>query len=342
VSIEVVDGSFLMSEVGEREPIVALDSLGLAMHVARENGQRVFLTEPTVILDRRQLTPELCHHGLHLVAPILADAANVDGTVSLKLENLRIPLEPSPDGTRKFDVSGHVVLHQVSVGVRNPVLKQITDTVGRLLGKEIPQSVRLADEADIHFFVKGDRVHHDGLAFGLPTVSPDLVIRTSGSVGFDRTLDMNVDVPIPLALLRDGPLFRKLSERPLRFHVGGTLDQPVLGLPDDRGWYQELASRLLDGSSNVSAEGPSSDSPPDQFADALLQTLGDLMERRRNATARRSQSAEEAAGPRNRTLADRYRNWRNQRRRRPDTNSQSVEADETDSPAPAEANPQDF
>jgi hypothetical protein len=83
-------------------------------------------------------------------------------------------------------------------------------------------------------------------------------------------------VPIPLTLLHDGPLLRRLSQKPLDLHVTGTLAKPNVNLPTAEGLLQSVADLLL-------KEDPNTGEPP--LADTLLDGVGDLFERRRESRA---------------------------------------------------------
>jgi hypothetical protein len=85
-------------------------------------------------------------------------------------------------------------------------------------GKKPSDVVRAVQNADVRFEVRDGRMHHEGLRFGFPDISPDLLIRSSGSVGFDRTLDFVLDVPPVLADRKD----------PVKLRVTGTLEKPVV------------------------------------------------------------------------------------------------------------------
>ena len=92
---------------------------------------------------------------------------------------------------------------------------------------------------------------------------------STGSVGLDETIDLQLEVPIPLTLIRDGPLARRLSQRPLLFHVSGTLERPVLKFRGNKGWLDELVN-ILDADSD-SAE-------PSHVARTILGIVDDVME----------------------------------------------------------------
>ncbi len=329
ISIAIDDGRFVLHDKLEMPAVVILDRLDLRMHIRNQGGERVFVAEPCTLLNQSELTEGMCHQGLQLIAPILADAANVTGNVSLRLDKLLIPLETSTTRTNELELEGHLLLHRVTAGARNPLLKELTQLVSRLLGRKIPGAIRIADGADVHFRVQQGRVFHEGFAFGLPEVSSDLQIRTKGWVGLDRSLDLQVDIPIPLAMLHDGSLLKKLSDRPLRFQIRGSLDKPLIGLPDDRRWYEELAKRLLSDSENSDPQF----TKLEPLAESVLDTLGDLLERRRHksdaaAKSNGSESRPDSSAPAP-SLMDRFRGWRTQRHNQDRPNLSGQNSDET-------------
>ena len=48
-------------------------------------------------------------------------------------------------------------------------------------------TIRLADESVVSFAVRDGRVEHRDLAFGLPDLGAEFVVRTQGTVGMDGT-----------------------------------------------------------------------------------------------------------------------------------------------------------
>jgi len=278
LSVMIRDAALTVVVPPQEQPVVDMDGLNLALHITRREGggERRLVLDPAKLFDHRQLTPEMCDRGLQLFAPVLADAARVEGEVSLQVDRFELPLDLPPGAPllEQADLSGQLHLHQVTTGVKNPLIKEITELVARVLRVQVPQQVRIADDAVVRFALVDGRIFHEGLAFGLPEVSSDLVIRTSGTVGLDETLDLAVEIPLPLNLLTDGPIARRLSERPLTLNVTGTLTEPKVGLPQGEGVLKELAGRLLND--------PSSSGQEEELASSILNVVGEMIEERRN------------------------------------------------------------
>jgi len=179
----------------------------------------LLIQEPGRVVDQLDMTPELCQTWLKYVAPMLADATRADGKFSVDLSRCRVPLSD----TTKSDVAGTFTIHSASVrpgpvavpivGVARQiealVQKKPLDALGGLVGGQagplVPGSdLQLNIESQaIQFAVRDGRVTHSPLKIVVGNVE----IRTSGSVGFDQSLDLVADVPIlpPVGRKAAGP-----------------------------------------------------------------------------------------------------------------------------------------
>lgn len=182
----------------------------------------------TTLLNKAELTPEMCNDLLKFVAPVLASTTRSSGHVSLVLNDFTWPLGVPA----KANLKGQLTLHEVSAGP-GPVLQNVIQV---LAIPNAPDSVRLAKDNVVDFSMHDGRVYHENLAFGLADVPGDQLIHTRGSVGLDETLDLHIDLP-PLGgrLLPEGPLRDALSKQRVDLHVTGTLSRPIVKLPAQEG-----------------------------------------------------------------------------------------------------------
>jgi hypothetical protein len=227
----------------------------------------VLTIEPATVFDHEELTPELCEQGLQLVAPILADATRVEGQISLEVRRFVAPLDgPEPGGgIQQAEVDGVLVLHGVTAGLKSPILQAVARLLSTLLGVDAIDQVRILDESKVEFHLAEGRLHHEGLSFVFPDLSEALLVTSRGSVGLDETLDLVVEIPLPLTLVHDGPITRRLSARPLGLNIRGTLDEPRIELPADRQPWWELADALLREDAGSGEPAP---------VDAILDAVG--------------------------------------------------------------------
>lgn len=247
-SATVTDAGITLRVLGQDDPPIDMGGFDVTVHVQKADERRELMIEPTMLFDHQELTEEMCSRGLHLAAPILAEATRVQGQFSLRLDDFRVPLDTADEAQISgANVSGQLDLHRVELGVRNPLLAKLVRLISRLLDVPVPSTVRIADESAITFELIQGRFHNAGLAFGLPTVSEDLVFRTSGSVGLDESLDLLVEVPLLGEVLGDGPIASQLAGRKLQVQVRGTIEEPRLTLPKGELLLQNLLAEITGG-----------------------------------------------------------------------------------------------
>ena len=167
------------------------------------------------VVDHAKLTPAACASGLGYALPVIANATQAEGEVSVVLDENHIP----PADFTRATAKGQVVVHKATVGA-GPVVTE----VAKLLGGPAT-SIALANEMTVPVKVENGRVHHENLAL---TVN-GFVVRTSGSVGFDGSLAMVADVPIPAGLLKNSPqLMSALAGKTVKVPIAGTMSKPTL------------------------------------------------------------------------------------------------------------------
>jgi hypothetical protein len=251
LAVSLRGGTILVRETQTAEPELFAEQIDVdATWTASAQG-KALTVEPGLPLQRVQLTRAMCDHGLNYVAPIVSNAAWTSGSLSLELDECQLHLSQIEQSRMR----GRVSLHSVETGLRSPVARTIARMVARVTGRQLPESVRIADESIVEFSLDDGRVSHSGLAFGLPEISTDLQIRTHGSVGLDKQLDLVADIPLPLQLLRDGPIAQALGTQTIHLPIRGTLDQPVIKAEGDGQLVSEILSRLvnpaLEGGANL-------------------------------------------------------------------------------------------
>lgn len=196
--------------------------------VANPHGVPLIEGDQLVLLNEAELTPELCNDLLKYIVPSLAGVTRTSGRVSLEVQHYSWPIG-KPDAA---DVKGQLTLHSVDMGPG-----AIADSLsGVMQGLNLPASLKVAKDDAVPFWIENGRVHHKDFAFGLIDLQPDRLIRTHGSVGFDQTLDVVIDMPIiGSAYLPEGKLRDALMKKNVMIEVTGTLQaaKPKLQLPAD-------------------------------------------------------------------------------------------------------------
>ena len=194
------------------------------------------------VLERVLISPELCRGWLKFIAPLIADATAAQGTFSLQLAEAAIPLT-APDAAR---AAGTLQIHSAQVGpgpLTQPFVlvgEQLKATIQRRpVGTGAAGQWLALPEQQIAFRVADRRVEHQALQLNVA----DLTFRSRGSVGFDQSLALLVDMPLRPEWLSPGPLQTALRGQSLQIPVGGTISEPRL----DRSGLEQLTAQLLQG-----------------------------------------------------------------------------------------------
>lgn len=181
-----------------------------------------------VVVERAKLTPQATAGALGYALPAIANATHAEGEISASIGDNRFPLGDANQASAK----GMLVIHKATVGP-GPVVSE----VAKLLGAK-NTTMTLASENTVPVQVAGGRVYHQNFAFKVGGTT----LRTGGSVGFDQSLDLVVDVPLPkeLPLLKNNPVLAKaVAGKAVRVPVKGTLSRPAI---DARAFEQAVVA----------------------------------------------------------------------------------------------------
>jgi hypothetical protein len=224
--IAIQDATLVVQLKDADKAALTVDNLNLSFSVDDTKDGKMLTLAPVTVFDKEKVTPELGDELLRLVAPTLSDLAGVQGEISLSLEKFRVPLGvPKGELEKKVELAGKLQLHQITVTTKTPLLQTVVKVLADRYGKKPTDVVRVVENAEVSFKVRDGRMYHEGLRFGFPDISPDLLITSRGSIGFDKSLDFDLDVP---AILLDKTDLAIKKAPPVRFRVTGTLDKPVV------------------------------------------------------------------------------------------------------------------
>jgi hypothetical protein len=138
--------------------------------------------DPGRVASNVRINPTMCNAAMQYAIPALAGVAQAEGKFSVDLESCQIPLSnPS-----QADITGKLQIHSVQLGPG-----YLTQELGTLLGRAA--QAQLKKEAVVPFVVRQGRVYHDNLEL----VFSDITIRTKGSVGFDQSMAILIQMPLP-------------------------------------------------------------------------------------------------------------------------------------------------
>ena len=190
-----------------------------------------------LLVDHAKLTPQTTAGVLGYARPAYANAGQADGEISATMDENHVPLG---DFTRA-NVKCVLAIHKATVGA-SPVAAELAN----LLGAK-NTTMTLANEESVPVQVANGRVYHQNFAFKVSGTT----LHTSGSVGFDDTLDLVVDVPLPkdLPALKNNPLLVKaVAGKVVKVPVKGTLTKPVI---DAKAFEHAVVALAREGAKDV-------------------------------------------------------------------------------------------
>ncbi len=195
---------------------------------------------PGRIVDQVQITPEMCNAGMKYALPILAEATEAQGRFSVTLDGCQLPLTNPGAG----DAAGKILIHSVQVGPGPltrafvPVIQLLAEALGVKDSVQPPTTVAITRESQVEYRMVNGRVYHRGLELAFP----DAVVRTYGSVGFDQSLAVMAEMPVPSKWIGDNALGRSLRGQVIRLPISGTLHQPKI----DGSEIRRMTGRVLE------------------------------------------------------------------------------------------------
>ena len=241
LAADINDASIVVRTAMSSEPPIDLEKIQLTVRLDRQAEGSVLRVDPATVFDHQKITPALCGQGLQLIAPLLADEVDARGEFSLRLDHFQIPMGPEhSDRDKATHIEGELKLHQASVGLRNTIAKGISDFVLQLVGIGAPDRLTVAKDLGVRFQVVDGRVHHEGLALLLPHGDSAVEFMSSGSVGLDETLDLQVAVKLPETLLGGRALVQRITKEPIVLAITGTLDEPQVKLAAGGGLVKSI------------------------------------------------------------------------------------------------------
>jgi hypothetical protein len=224
---------------------VAEGRLTAAPNVRLDPAPKELTLSKGPLLSAVRISPEVSEAMLKYIAPVLAGATRSEGKFSLQLDGARVPL----DEPMRAESAGQLAVHSVRV-VPGPMavewigLAQQIEGIARrrdptALAKRPTVTLLSIHDQNVNFRVADGRVYHQNLEFQVD----DLVLRSSGSVGLDETLDLVIQVPIPESWLGGDRLLAGLKGQTIEIPVGGTLKRPRM----DQTAIAGLSRQLIQG-----------------------------------------------------------------------------------------------
>jgi translocation and assembly module TamB len=231
--------------------------VSLTPRVLLDADPQILELAPGQAITNVAISAEVSDRMLKYAAPIVAGAARTEGSFSFFLNGAQIPLRQPKQG--KLD--GRLTIHNLAV-TPGPMIQNIatlvqqidalsknsqnigqnlTDNlnqgfgninqgIGSILGAVSPQKPTAAEpikgitmsEKAIDVTIAEGRVYHKNLEF----LIDDVPVRSNGSVGFDETLNLVIEIPIQQKWVGSKPALQSLVGQVIQIPVSGTFAKP--------------------------------------------------------------------------------------------------------------------
>lgn len=229
VAIEIDRARLAVADGATNGPAIPVSEVSLRAHLERSGtGGQQFTLQPGRLIDHGQVAAPLCHGLLKYIAPVLANAAWARGEFSLEVDQLRIELDDPAAG----DFRGRFVVHAIEAGGKSPLMQKLGQILEVFFPGRVPQTIKLVSNSTVEFELERRGIRHRDFAFGLPELSPGMIVHTSGWVGFDQSLDLTAEIPLPGGT---AGLDGTRAPKSIRLQIGGTLAAPKIQLAKREG-----------------------------------------------------------------------------------------------------------
>lgn len=247
------------------ETTVADGKLHLTPQVRFDRNPALLLLPAEKVIDHVQITPQLCDSWIKYVAPLMADATQIDGQFSLDMNSGTLPISAPMTG----ELAASLGVHHVQLrpgGVALQVMGMIDQIKGLIQRKPVGNAPRdriwmQMPEQSVPFKLTGGRVYHQGVTFKIG----DGIVQSSGSVGMDETVDLVLQIPILDEWANDQKLLGGLKGKTLKIPLRGSLSRPQF----DSRVLTELATQI----GGTALEGAIEDKLDDLFKKKLNKFL---------------------------------------------------------------------
>ncbi len=244
VPVQLALGNGLLQTAPLGVPI-GQGQLTLNPHMVLFPEPQYLLLPPGPLVTNVRISPEVSEKMLKYIAPAMAGATRAEGLFSVQLEGARIPLA----NLKQADVTGRLAIHQLNLSP-GPMVQEMVTLVEQIealakrrpppqAGKRAGRNAVTIDNRTVDFRVVEGRVYHRGLEF-LVDGAP---IRSSGSVGFDQSLAITLEVPIQAKWVEHERALQPLAGQVLQIPIQGTFQHPQV----DQRAVADLSRRMFQG-----------------------------------------------------------------------------------------------
>ena len=223
---------------------VGQGQVNLAGEVIYRPGSIWLRAQPGTVAQNLRLTPEMTNRWMKYLAPLAADAAQVDGTMSIELDEAIVVMD-TPELTR---VKGRINIDGARM-TAGPLSAQIISGLDQLksLAKFDSDTLKPRDDTTlltmpaqtIDFTLQQGVVSHERLFFDVDRAQ----IMTSGQVSLDTRVNMTAQVELDERWL--GSDLKGLAGQGVSLPIRGTLSRPSLDASGIRDVVAKLGTQAV-------------------------------------------------------------------------------------------------
>ncbi|WP_145364712.1 hypothetical protein [Stratiformator vulcanicus] len=190
-----------------------------------KSSQPVLSMTPGPLVERMKITRQVANGWLKYIAPLVADAAELNGSFSLALAEAQLPLNNISSGR----AAGTIEVHSGTVtqgGLATSLSNTVRDvsrilSVGRIKAEPLPP-LKLPPQKVVFRLANG-AVTHDRF---IVRAGDNLTIQTRGTVTTDGRLDIVASVPVQDRWVKDDGPSAALKGQTVSVPLRGSFSQP--------------------------------------------------------------------------------------------------------------------
>lgn len=255
ISFRIEDGAITLRVPWRDLPIVELNALEIQGTVVHEANGRWLTVDEIEVLDHAKLSDRHTEQNLALVAPLVSQATSLQGTVSARLNPVRICLDKEIDADQVL-LDGTVQIHNMEAHLRQQWSRSLVQLVGHFNQNPLPPHLSLISDSAINFSVTSHGIHHSGFSLVLPDIADGVTVDSSGTLQLDEQLDLALNIQLPATQRSGSSLLNtlvSLVRAPIQLRVTGTVSSPTVTTPDGRPILEEITQRVDSSSGRPSS-----------------------------------------------------------------------------------------
>jgi hypothetical protein len=221
---------------------VSQGKIHLAPQLCISTNPMEFRLPKGLLVDRVQLSAAMCDSLFQYIAPALAGVSSAQGSISIELDDCRIPLSHPIDA----DIAGRFIIHAMTLG-SSPLLHEMSAF------QTHESAAQVRNETVVPFQMTKGRVYHQNLDLAFS----EITIRTHGYVDLkDKTMELTAEMPVPAKWLAGNAVAMKaVGNQTVSIPLHGTLSNPQVDQAAMQDQMKQFVERAASNAATTVIEG---------------------------------------------------------------------------------------